>query len=124
MRTPPQSTRTDTLLPNATLVRSVAVIARVAEPRLEARNGRRRPQELCSDLGRIKRILVRAPCRIPGKSVGVSLFHADAECELSGYDRTAQRGGELRLIGVRYHGASAQRSEEHTSELQSLMRIS
>src|SRR3546814_15672846 len=63
----------------------------VAEPRLEARNGRRRPQELCSDLGRIKRILVRAPCRIPGKSVGVSLFHADAECELSGYDRSEDR---------------------------------
>src|SRR3546814_14875924 len=41
-------------------IAAVAVIARVAEPRLEARNGRRRPQELCSDLGRIKRILVRA----------------------------------------------------------------
>src|SRR3546814_6859492 len=110
IRRPPRSTLTDTLFPYTTLFRS---------------------QELCSDLGRIKRILVRAPCRIPGKSVGVSLFHADAECELSGYDRTAQRGGELRLIGVRYHGASAQlpfhcrfRSEEHTSELQSLMRIS
>src|SRR3546814_12197177 len=82
----------------------------VAEPRLEARNGRRRPQELCSDLGRIKRILVRAPCRITGKSVGVSLFHADAECELSGYDRTAQRGGAPRLIGVRYHGAKIGRA--------------
>src|SRR3546814_17021244 len=89
IRRPPGSTRTDTLFPYTTLVRSrraVAAVARVARRRLRRR----------------RRARAGGACHVQAG------LHARS-------DRCA-RGGRRRH--------AAHRSEEHTSELQSLMRIS
>src|SRR3546814_2622706 len=83
VRRPPESTRTDTLLPCTTLFRSDGDRAQHGRPR-----GARRAD---------------ARCRAARRGVG----------RAGGADR---RGAEA--------GADRARSEEHTSELQSLMRIS
>src|SRR3546814_9377958 len=90
VRRPPSSTRTDTLFPYTTLVRS--------PPRAQ---------------------VLRAQCGIrraaEGDDVGLG---------------TACHGQHTRIVGIQYGGAVLRqagddlRSEEHTSELQSLMRTS
>src|SRR3546814_3112475 len=88
IRGPPRSTRTDTLFPYTTLVRSrVQGVHRLGQCR-------RRPGGCAA----------RAGC-------GVAVAQADR--------RAGRARGE-----VRRQGAGVDRSEEHTSELQSLMRIS
>src|SRR3546814_12554232 len=87
IRRPPRSTRTDTLFPYTTLVRS--------------------------GFGRTRRNDRRA-ARAGGKRAG------SVEC------RARAAGGAFAGTGCASHDgvARGQRSEEHTSELQSLMRIS
>src|SRR3546814_1150980 len=97
IRRPPRSTRTDTLFPYTTLFRS----------RRRAGDGDgdefRRPLAVAHDLlGEVDRHLVQRPPEIAQRRVG-----------------GAGDGRMLRLAG-----GEQQRSEEHTSELQSLMRIS
>src|SRR3546814_2716674 len=106
---PPRSTRTDTLFPYTTLVRSPQV---PADRRL---------------VGRMKAVEnVRAGRR--QHALGAEqILHADGDAfEEAGLPRLAPGVGGLghfqRLL--RRLGDEGVRSEEHTSELQSLMRIS
>src|SRR3546814_7353598 len=100
IRRPPRSTRTDTLLPYTTLFRSGDLVVGQAET-VAASAGF--PQFLAEfdhrfdDLGRFERTIVIAQ------------------------DRFLQLFRELARL---HHACPFGRSEEHTSELQSLMRIS
>src|SRR3546814_4334038 len=98
LRRPPRSTRTATLFPYTTLFRSVA----------------RRYQDR-DDARRRKRIRLCGP-----RSVETGLEAADIRARLDFQGSGAARRDQLSL-GRR---PLSDRSEEHTSELQSLMRIS
>src|SRR3546814_7456009 len=104
IRTPPRSTLTDTLFPYTPLVRSHLPWPRPADPTVHLC-----PADapgLCSDLHHLGHR--HHPVQHPGL--------------LGPEDHLlAARGGTL---GGRPGGPSGHRSEEHTSELQSLMRIS
>src|SRR3546814_7191624 len=88
IRRPPRSTRTYTLFPYTTLIRSRIHVRFDTTERRHAAHARRRRL---------------APARAQGAGTGA----------LTGIDRVGQQPRH-----------DAQRSEEHTSELQSLMRIS
>src|SRR3546814_3593959 len=105
IRRPPRSTRTDTLFPYTTLFRSERGHARGGDLALD------RHQLL--DLVEEPRIDERQPEHILHR-------HPGAEC--IGQVEHALRSGFLHLAAQRGHAVL--RSEEHTSELQSLMRIS
>src|SRR3546814_4376487 len=95
IRRPPRSTRTDTLLPYTTLFRSIGQQLRiVAGDEIAQRTG-------------IQRMAVRQAFG------GIGQPEQRAEARQA---RRRQPGGMLQVGGMR--------SEEHTSELQSLMRIS
>src|SRR3546814_7439444 len=111
IRRPPRSTRTDTLCPYTTLFRSLNGCRRVRSHHLGV------PACRCPE-GRGKSLVAadtggRANLRAvsPGDLPSLPYLQADAD----GQRRRAPRQG----IGRR-----KLRSEEHTSELQSLMRIS
>src|SRR3546814_6344229 len=113
IRRPPRSTRTDTLFPYTTLFRSVAHVAVVpgeeAQPVAPDRTAGvmvEVGQPVCRTH---QRQAMAAGC--PGKA------HAVARGE--------QMGGSVHRFGPGANPcAIVARSEEHTSELQSLMRIS
>src|SRR3546814_9592813 len=108
IRRPPRSTRTDTLFPYTTLFRSA--LLHVADPRIGL------AAALPWHLGAV------AP-DLPGE---VLQAHAGVH---AGVGQVQQHGG-LRVprhqlqLGVEHDHALGDRSEEHTTELQSLMRIS
>src|SRR3546814_6645878 len=95
IRRPPRSTRTDTLFPYTTLFRSLDAIARFYGLKVS-------PLEPEMTLGNYL-----------GRICG----------SLRQGSRVAVGGVELRILEIG-EGAVRKRSEEHTSELQSLMRIS
>src|SRR3546814_9919956 len=98
IRRPPRSTRADTLFPYTTLFRSIAALKTAAR--------RRR----------------RQPWRI-GRERQEKRFGPRARRATEQRQQHGRRRG--RRSAARYRGRSAEsRSEEHTSELQSLMRIS
>src|SRR3546814_10812848 len=110
IRRPPRSTRTDTLFPYTTLFRS--------EP--TARSSDLEPQD---EVGAKRRIVsddgVFVGRGIGSKGNGVAAH----DCLLRDGDKErAGLAGERGRLGAAI--SSAGRSEEHTSELQSLMRIS
>src|SRR3546814_1068281 len=119
IRRPPRSTRTDTLFPYTTLFRSV---------------GSGGPQPLHLIPGQSGR-LASGQRLIEGLSLGlivveVIVFHG-GEGGLELRDCAGRRGSHLHPVpgGLELAGAAGDvlvhlRSEEHTSELQSLMRIS
>src|SRR3546814_690598 len=147
-RRPPRSTRTDTLLPYAALFRSLAV-RKVAERRDFRRLGRRRagrraPHMLVEKIedraigGDLVRLLAE-PMPLVGKDdiVDRNAIRLDLRDDVLRFDRQHARivralQDKQRLLdplGVKDRRNLAQivgilRSEEHTSELQSLMRIS
>src|SRR3546814_6767774 len=101
IRRPPRSTRTDTLFPYTTLFRS---------------QGRLRGLRLRRDRAGAGQFLQRRPgFAVPGRDQGSALHDA------GGLARPPQRADR---DVPRRRGDGALRSEEHTSELQSLMRIS
>src|SRR3546814_3938714 len=105
IRRPPRSTRTDTLFPYTTLFRSGRAAA--GGDRIEREGAGR-----VDDQGRSRCRGGKRACRGAGTAPGAI---------------DGRHGGEqLRRPAGRHHqgGRSAIRSEEHTSELQSLMRIS
>src|SRR3546814_14742892 len=104
-RRPPRSTRTDTLFPYTTLFRSRPEVgaARGAAPDEEARE-------------RVRAIARGAP---DGVRTARHLRHL-RQCRHARPLRDLRRSAPRRAQPVRRRG----RSEEHTSELQSLMRIS
>src|SRR3546814_3753551 len=102
IRRPPRSTRTDTLFPYTTLFRSSCAGAACWRPATPA--------------GRCARTWRDRPGERPA--------HADARTVRADRDRPDDVGrGRAAPPAVR-GGVRARRSEEHTSELQSLMRIS
>src|SRR3546814_1063605 len=98
IRRPPRSTRTDTLFPYTTLFRSAGRLLREG---CEVRHPEG-PRSLLPRLG---------PSAHPG---GLSLHREGTRRSEEPVGHTRSRPG----------GAGRRRSEEHTSELQSLMRIS
>src|SRR3546814_2129081 len=100
IRRPPRSTRTDTLFPSTTLFRSRR------EPRLRGDRG-----------------LHRHDLRLA--EVHPRLVQPLDAARLSGAVGAVRRGAaEPAAAGLGAAAGAALRSEEHTSELQSLMRIS
>src|SRR3546814_7035580 len=105
-RRPPRSTRTDTLFPYTTLFRAGVRGRREGE----AREQQREKGEQGRTLGHFKFLLEGADDREEALEPALPA-----------------RAGDLALpdiADVRVGDAGRQRSEEHTSELQSLMRIS
>src|SRR3546814_10216805 len=107
IRRPPRSTRTDTLFPYTTLFRSRRRVSSVwggqcgrATEKSSATHGRARQH--CAWRG--------GPRTPPGRE--------------KQHDRNPSAEGHGLVPGVRDRRARLLRSEEHTSELQSLMRIS
>src|SRR3546814_2685344 len=107
IRRPPRSTRTDTLFPYTTLVRSLAPWpcggARLASD----------DDDICDQKpGPVARLQARRQGQLPLRAGGQERTHQR--------DQTGKRAMIARII----EGSIANRSEEHTSELQSLMRNS
>src|SRR3546814_7336427 len=101
IRRPPRSTRTDTLFPYTTLFRSPGSRRRAARPNASPRNDSWRGWGRCSrHRARRSRRRRNDPPAVAGSPPRPLRRHADGR------------------------GRRDRRSEEHTSELQSLMRIS
>src|SRR3546814_2651510 len=100
IRRPPRSTRTDTLFPYTTLFRSLERVLRVRRDTLPGAAGSSKAQWS----GRLLR-------------------HRQHDCVADHRDQGKAADQYHDLAGDRRFGRQ-ERSEEHTSELQSLMRIS
>src|SRR3546814_7574943 len=94
LRRPPRSTRTDTLFPSTTLFRSVLIV--------EAAQCFERNNFIIEALCRLS----RSRALLAKQCIGILIFTRDA------------------ISLCHYFCGVIHRSEEHTSELQSLMRIS
>src|SRR3546814_2290057 len=119
IRRPPRSTRTDTLFPYTTLFRSPGRV--LAVPRIdEDAAAREQAMHVGHHRGDPAHVEVFAARAFPaGQQVAYVGLHRFLPVALVGHvDREF-----LRLLR-HPHVAFGQRSEEHTSELQSLMRIS
>src|SRR3546814_7546279 len=115
IRRPPRSTRTDTLFPSTTLFRSIVKIKGVSL--------REQPKLAKSHIG----YLPEQPPVYPELTVDEYLrfcagLHGVAKKDIADALTSAKRDCGLGDVGTRLVGNL--RSEEHTSELQSLMRIS
>src|SRR3546814_5463567 len=102
IRRPPRSTRTDTLFPYTTLFRSHEGAAALPARRDALSRGDPRPS-----YRNLHRARDGGPSQVPPLREHCRLFR-----------------GLGTLLGATAEGDGALRSEEHTSELQSLMRIS
>src|SRR3546814_9072892 len=128
IRRPPRSTRTDTRFPYTTLFRSHEATRRTAADRQAASH--RRPRRTSGPLA------AHAPGHEPGEARGSDRPHLPAGPEIRARGEPRRRqpalrsepgAGRARLALLRRRPTGARerdRSEEHTSELQSLMRIS
>src|SRR3546814_4276508 len=110
IRRPPRSTRTDTLFPYTTLFRSEQVYSKVCTG--------------CHAAG-----VLGAPKDGDKAAWGARLKAAGGvdgmlKIAIHGLNAMPPRGGDASLSDDELKGAIEHRSEEHTSELQSLMRIS
>src|SRR3546814_3867157 len=119
IRRPPRSTRTDTLFPYTTLFRSGVPVPVVGHP---DRAG------LVPDVGRDRPVRGIRPGSTPLGRHGRA-GHASCWGDHEAGRRALPLGSDRRdLLPVGRHpiaaGSTSSRSEEHTSELQSLMRIS
>src|SRR3546814_2434073 len=100
IRRPPRSTLTDPPFPDPTLFRSLRRLDAIGFQELDGAGGRNVPA-----------LLVGGPDLQCGDDLGVALH-------------LGLRGNPRRTMVGPAHRLGAVRSEEHTSELQSLMRIS
>src|SRR3546814_5300854 len=103
LRRPPRSTRTDTLFPYTTLFRS-GVGLLVLQPQHEALHAAVAHRQVGGE------IADQAPQR--------------EQQRLVAFDLVAEFDAGIEVVRRRVAGQRVVRSEEHTSELQSLMRIS
>src|SRR3546814_4104164 len=121
IRRPPISTRTDTLFPYTTLFRS-------AVKRVEADQRRRGRLRVFRGEERFeRRILRRLACRLHECAARVDELRADGVIAGGAIDGRGEVGadGLFELCARGFADRAFElRSEEHTSELQSLMRIS
>src|SRR3546814_7511957 len=110
LRRPPRSTRTDTLFPYTTLFRSPRALAAA-----DVEHGAQRALEVVFGGGHGQRHLARQP-----------LPAADAATAVPALEvvRVVLLGHRAMMTCARRLLQERERSEEHTSELQSLMRIS
>src|SRR3546814_1928044 len=119
IRRPPRSTRTDTLVPYTTLFRSFLCLGRAfrgrEEPARHLHLSAVEPRRRFQDVGAVARRAARTRTRPRGGVAGKSI-------RLSESSRWRLLRTVLSLAG--FAAAGDGRSEEHTSELQSLMRIS
>src|SRR3546814_5209617 len=125
IRRPPRSTRTDTLFPYTTLVRSHA-LQEVADLFRALRLDLGVLGFLLGQLGTPSGLSRLPQRRSDASGQAGHQQHARRHADLVAGDELAHPVAELRLL--RQHRLAvepaAQGSEEHTSELQSLMRIS
>src|SRR3546814_6287528 len=131
IRRPPISTRTGTLFPYTTLFRAVVRLAAdFRTHRVVVHERRVRPQRQQRDVAVVaaSAVVGFAQARVRrsrAQGLGTEL-RPDVPGHVVGMQRAAavgaDLGGERRRVVAQPVGA--QRSEEHTSELQSLMRIS
>src|SRR3546814_4071950 len=112
IRRPPRSTRTDTPFPYTALFRSQCRGDRAPQP-VRLRDRVLRPASLRADRR-------RAPCCPPRGARGGGDGDGNRMCRAGQLDLPLQSGAS----GLGPLAGGAQRSEEHTSELQSLMRSS
>src|SRR3546814_4233854 len=130
IRRPPRSTRTDTLFPYTTLFRSKERLASIdyAEDRtgylVDVVGDTYHEETIGFDCARNGDLIEMH--RDPGQDVEISRFHhaalgsyADNLCE-----DALKQSRDLFGLNLALDGIADTRSEEHTSELQSLMRIS
>src|SRR3546814_6189765 len=113
IRRPPRSTRTDTLFPYTTLFRAIDPVRYIAN-----RSSGKQGHAIATALARhgAETTLVSGPSHLPDPS-GLKTVHVETAQEMLAACRAALPV-EVAIC------AAAVRSEEHTSELQSLMRIS
>src|SRR3546814_6916094 len=119
IRRPPRSTRTDTLFPYTTLFRSIVV-----EP--QERRGLRGvdTQHIIDGQQRLTTLqYVLAAIRLATRELGEKSVEAFLSNALDNPYPDTMGSPEIEVFKV-WPTFSDQRSEEHTSELQSLMRIS
>src|SRR3546814_3489644 len=120
IRRPPRSTRTDTLFPYTTLVRSILISERVVEEdrfttihidemTCVARETKLGSEEITADIPNVNEAALRKLDESGIVYIGAEVKAGDLLCG------KVTPTGETQLTP---------RSEEHTSELQSLMRIS
>src|SRR3546814_9803523 len=115
LRRPPRSTRTDTLFPYTTLFRSREAVIFLAY-------AQRWDDQLVFDLISDWRVSDQAfPQHAYGELVGLVATTKAKDSWVRARNEILASGTEGARIGL---ANSAVRSEEHTSELQSLMRIS
>src|SRR3546814_1051282 len=110
IRRPPKSTRTDTLFPYTTLFRTVEITRMALRERGRDKPARARMAEPDADVDDGPDLRTR----IAATGIAVT------DLQPTGPDRLEQAGWSELIDHVR----TGHRSEEHTSELQSLMRIS
>src|SRR3546814_3585990 len=108
IRRPPRSTRTDTLFPYTTLFRS-------AEPR-GLRLGKKIPRGAVAGRADDDHRVGEARSNEVGAEIGRAFLKGNQQVETARRGRGGDAAEQREIKGVR--------SEEHTSELQSLMRIS
>src|SRR3546814_6049932 len=108
-RLPPRSTRTDTLFPSTTLFRSVA---RIFIPTRSC------PRHASANRGQPREPLVSS------SAAHVEPHHSMVFAPADVLPWPSAAGDCNRVFRVARHDGATTRSEEHTSELQSLMRIS
>src|SRR3546814_8600018 len=111
IRRPPRSTRTDTLFPYTTLFRSGAV-GRARERRLDALGGK------------ALRLLRRALADLDALAADHQprIVHHHEHRAHTAHFVADDLAEAVLILAINHH--RGRRSEEHTSELQSLMRIS
>src|SRR3546814_1779216 len=117
IRRPPRSTRTDTLFPYTTLVRSVQ--SAIAQAR------RQLPTDMPQD-PTLRKInpADSAIMYIVMSATTIPLTQLDDFAETRVADRLSQVDGVAQVVVYGSKKYAARRSEEHKSALQSLMRIS
>src|SRR3546814_5240860 len=123
IRRPPRSTRTDTLFPYTTLFRSVALDDAVLHQHRAA------PRRLLAhDLEGLAAVAVEAVGEdadaVLGEGGGEGLLVGRADGRPVAAHDDLRHGREVEDLGQYQRQLLVARSEEHTSELQSLMRIS
>src|SRR3546814_5678794 len=125
IRRPPRATRTDTLFPYTTLFRSILAsdvpdVRRQILARIPGVGGALQEQrQLLAVRGEDKRIGKTRPVHLRQYAEGEGVQHETSRRRIRHCQERV-----VGLAGVVEPGPDEHRSEEHTSELQSLMRIS
>src|SRR3546814_9832796 len=118
IRRPPRSTRTDTLFPYTTLFRSQVRQHRQLHPACTTVSRSRMPHQsiICA--------WWPPPADVPVRSCRRLLLRCSSRTEAQQMTNRIAEFRPIERVEMKFPYAASVRSEEHTSELQSLMRIS